>query len=726
MHRLAATLLAISLFAAAAPATAQVAPQDVSPPPPAGSWASQLVDVANLIKPDASACTTRCFVLDRLHLTGTLAKGEVDFELEGGVLARGAFDVPLFGPPGRVRLENVTENGHAATILFEGDNYMLHTDARHFVLKGRVALPDDRTLEVAGPLNTLDADIQGGRLTEGAHLSGLQGATLHFDAEGDKPAAQPTVFSLARALRVGKRVEFEYKLTMQSGNDLGVVRLPLRYGEKVVDVAGVTGWRVEGEELVLPVSGKSADVTISGQLANVGSFTPDPRSPFEWWLLESDAEHRVLATGDAKQHDSSESPIARREPNSRLFLVSKGQHLDVTVQTLASMDVLAAVVRSHSRMVVLSTAGDVVAQDTLSYENSGLDYLYFTPDGKPLYLATDGSSERVMHKEGSDDVMIPLRIGSHSFTTQSIGQLGWGKLFGTVSFAGPRFPLATGSETVTVGLPEAIHPVVVTGGDHTRWPLRPRDGLALLLAAGAAMLALRGWRKRTLGFVSLGGLWFLSPPLFVTGFVAAGALGVGMLVRRLEVKPRRWAIAAAGLALIAVGVPLLAISFSASKNASVIGGRLHDVTTGQTPAQAVAGAEVTDTPADEDGARDKTKMEAFALNGKLAETRTGNFQAQIAHAGVIDGVRPVAFTMPGYARSVTVSRELVTPERPFAPRLFYVTDAMLALLALLWLASAGGLGWMHRLQLAALRDRLRALMTGPKPAPAAPAPTPAE
>ena len=36
---------------------------------------------------------------------------------------------------------------------------------------------------------------------------------------------------------------------MRSGTDLGVVRLPLPFGEKVLDVAGANGWRVEGGEL---------------------------------------------------------------------------------------------------------------------------------------------------------------------------------------------------------------------------------------------------------------------------------------------------------------------------------------------------------------------------------------------------------------------------------------------------------------------------------------------
>ncbi len=372
-----------------------------------GSLASELTELADLVKPTLSACSEHCWVLDQLKFSGAMDKGSVDFELTGQLLQKGSYEIPLFGPADKLRLENVTQNGAHATLGFEDGHYYVHTSADHFAIRGKLVLPEDRTITIVGPLNALDTDVKGGRVTEGAHLTAIAGSAIHFDAEGDAPPAQPTVFSVARALRVGKSIEFEYKISAQSGTDLGVVHFPLRYGERVVDVGGSTGWRVESEELLLPTTGRRAEVTITGTLANVASFSPDTRSPFEWWLLESDAEHRVLATGDAKQHDASESPIVRKEPNSRLFLVQRGQHLDVTVQTLQSLDVLAATVRSHSRTLVLTSAGDLVSQDVLSYDNNGLDYLYFTPDGKPLYLATDGASERVMHKDGSDDLDDP-------------------------------------------------------------------------------------------------------------------------------------------------------------------------------------------------------------------------------------------------------------------------------------------------------------------------------
>ena len=427
------TLASVAALAILVPSVAHAQKQASTPVP--GGLGAQIVELAGALQPQDETCAAQCYTLERLQLSGDLRKGSLDFILEGSLLTKDHnVSVLLFGTPTKVRIENATENGQPATLGFTGDRYFLHPTSTHFVLRGTVVLAEDRVLELPTPLNRFDAKLEGGRVTEGNHLSGLESGVVHFDAEDQKPAEAPTIFSLSRALRVKKNVEFEYRLVVQGSSDLGMVHLPLRYGERVLDVNGANGWKTEGEELLLPATGKSADITITGVLANVGSFAPDPRSPFEWWLLESDADHRILATGDAKQHDSSESPIARKEGSSRLFMVSRGQKLDVTVQALATMDVLSAVVRSHDRTVVLTAGGELVAQDTYAYENTGIDYLRLTPDGKPIFLSIDGSAERLVHKEDETELMIPLHTGSHQIVTESrqqqqlrVGAVGGGK-----------------------------------------------------------------------------------------------------------------------------------------------------------------------------------------------------------------------------------------------------------------------------------------------------------
>lgn len=719
-HRSLSALATIVALTASATAFAD-APPPVPPPPP-DSWAGQFLGVARAMQHE-QGCTAHCFALESLKLTGSAETGALEFELQGGVLAQGDTDIPLFGPPGSVLVEDVTLGGAPALVAFDANHYFLRTDQKRFTIKGKITLGADRSLVVPGPVNTVEATLKQGRVTEGSKLSGVLGTTLHFDAlRPEAPSAEPTVFQIERSLHVGKRTEFVYHLSMRSGTELGVVRLPLRFGEHVLSVSGADGWKVEGDELVVPTTARSADVTISGDLSKIGSFSPDPRSPFEWWLLEADPEHRLLVTGDAKQHDSSESPMARQEPSSKLFLVSRGQHLDVTVQSLSSLDVLAGVVQRHSRTLVLTAEGDLVSDEDIAYDNSGIDYLLYTAPGKPIFLSTDGASERLLHKEGSQELMVPLRIGTHDARLQSLDHVDTSALGGSFSLEGPTFPLTASHATVTLGLPKNLHPIAVLGGDETIWSLDWRDALAAAFSLALSLAFLRGRKSRALGFVSLAGVWFVSQTLFF-GLLAVGALGgVAWLTGRLfEGKKRVYVRVGLGLA---AGIALLSMR-SRSAEAPMTGGltsfrSIDDVSVADLP---VGGKDaVSHAKTKEDG---KALADVAPAAGpvRLDQTATGdggerlgNFAGQLAKAGIVDGVRPVAMPLPNYDRSVTLSRELVTKDRPFKVTLFYVTDTALGLLTAMWLACALALGWSSRDRLRAWRDAIRTKLATPAPA----------
>jgi hypothetical protein len=676
------------------------APADKAPSP--DSWAGQLEALGRWVaQREGSSCTERCFTLNRLRLGGSVASGILKFELEGNVLANGMHPVPLFGAPAHVRVEQATEGGKPAAVGFEGDHYYFATSARHFVLKGTIALDEDRVLSIPGPLNSLEADLADGRCVEGARLSGLSGATVHFDrALSKQPTVEPTVFQLSRAVRVAREINFEYRLVMRSGADLGVVRLPLAFGERVLEATGVTGFRVDGGELVLPTSGHSADIKITGTLSRVGTFKTDERSPYEWWLLESDAEHRVTVTGDARQVDSAESPIARTLPTSRLFMVQRGQHIDVAVQTLAGIDVLAAVIRDHERTVVLTRRGDLVSDETIHYENNGIDYLFLNADGRPIYLATDAKSERILHREkNAPEVMIPLRTGSHAVRVQSLSQARVAPLFGRVEVPLATYPLTASRVGLTLGLPAFVHPIAFIGGDRVQTFVEDEDFVAVAIAAVVALVLFRGWGRRALGAAVLGGLWFVSQALFV------GVIGVLLLGGLVWLAGRFLSgtklVLVAGTLLLGgsffLALAFVAVSLTAKRGVS----RSEEYAAPSAPARAVEVSK--DEPSG--GAQDKT----------------GNFLAQNAAGGVLEGVTPVALTLPAYERSTYASRELVTGERPFRPVLFYVTTWAIVPLGVAWLVGAAALLRMHARFLGELWSRMRArLARGPASAEAPP------
>lgn len=691
-------LLTLALVFAARAAPAQTpAPSPMSPAAPApDSWAGQLDTLVRWAERNRGprACESRCFALQRLRLTGSLDPGPLQFELEGAVLADGPVAVPLFGPADKVRVENVTEDQRPAAVSFDEHAYFVYTAARRFVLRGTLTFRDDLALTIPGPLNTLDAELTGARVVEGAHLAGLRDTTVHFDRGAAEASPQgPTVFQLSHAVRVGREIGFTWKLVLQSGADLGVVRLPLRFGERVLDVTGSTGWRVDGTELLLPSSGRQAEVTVTGTLPRVVTFTPDPRSEYEWWLIESDAEHRVTVGGDARQMDSAESPIPRTQPSARLYLVQRGQRIEPTVQTLTSVEALAAVVHSHDRTVVLTRQGDVVSDDSLRYENNGIDYLLYDARGRPIFLSTDGTAERIMHRGGeARDILVPLRTGSHLARVQAIQHVALAPLGGWLRIETPTHPLTTSRVSMTLGLPRGVIPLAVLGGEESRWAVDTGDLVALGVALVAAWLAFRTNRRRALGAVSLAGLWFVAPGGFVAAVGLMACAGALWLAGRLFTGPARVLanLAAVGGAVVAL---LVAVAFSQSF-----------------ARRAPSTADMRNT-ALEEGAVNSRDEGGSGWRGPLGRVSSagdlGNMMAQSAAGGVLQGVTPVALTLPGYDHAVTLRRELVTRERPFRPAVFYVTSLALMPVIALWLVCIGALVWSHRRELEALRERVR-------------------
>lgn len=713
---------------------------DATPPPP-DSWAGQVMTLASAMQRDET-CKEHCFALEHMKLTGSAVSGALEFELKGGVLGKGEVDVPLVGAPSQVRLDDVTIDGAPALVGFDGDHYFVRTGLKRFTIAGKIKLGADRALFVSGPLNTLDATLKEGHVTEGAALTGVSGTTLHFDSERTEDVAQPSLFQMSRALRVGKKNEFEYRVSLRAPSELGVVRLPLSYGETVLSVSAggqaVEGWKVEAGELLAPLVGKSAELVVTGEIAKLSSFTPDSRSPYEWWLIENDAEHRVLASGDGKQHDSSESPIPRREPNSKLYLVSKGQHLDLSVQTLATLDVLAAVVSSHSRTLVLTEAGDLFTDDTISYDNSGIDYLMVTPTGKPIYLATDGTSELLMHKDGGKELMVPLHLGSHSARTQSLDHADTSAFGGVLRLPSTTFPLATSHAQVSVGLPKSVHALAVLGGDEAEWAFGLGDGLALGASAIASLLALRGRRNRALGMASLSGLWFLSPGAFL-GVLATGAAASAVWATGRLFEGRKRTFARVGLGVAAIAALGMMTSRGASKSAG-LPFRDADVAT-LAPA-----LDRSEELADKQNAKAEAEFGMIGmLEGKAKDDlskhaamgptdapqaqggRMGNWAAQTVSGGIVDGVRPVVMPLPSYDHAVSLSRQVVTSDRPLDVRIVYVTSTTLTLLGLGWAACAIALAWTNRDKLRAMKEAIdKRLAKQPEaPAPAESA-TPAE
>jgi hypothetical protein len=83
-------------------------------------------------------------------------------------------------------------------------------------------------------------------------------------------------------------------------------------------------------------------------------------------------------------------------------------------------------------------------------------------------------------------------------------------------------------------------------------------------------------------------------------------------------------------------------------------------------------------------------------------------------------ITPVSLSFPSSERYVVASRQLVSNERPFEPRVFYATTTLLGALQVLWLGLVLLLVWSHKDQLVALKAKIADRLTR---RPAAPDPT---
>ncbi|MBK7398808.1 MAG: hypothetical protein IPJ34_21565 [Myxococcales bacterium] len=686
-------------------------------------------------------CTEKCFVLSKLSLGGAVDKGTLTFRLEGTALASHAVAIPLFGTPTSVRVEDVSEvegkGTKAAAVGFEGDHYFVVTrggEGGRFVIEGKLFLEKESALVIPGPLNALETDFTSGRMVEGTKLSGLTQTTVHFDAGDAKATTEPPVFQLSRAIRVQRETSFEYRLVLRSGVDLGVVRLPLSLGEKVLDVTGVAGWKVEASDLVLPTAGKSATITVTGTLPDAQkTLVPDGRAPFEWWLVESDAEHRVtpkVEPGSAAQLDAAESPIPRTQPTARLFLAKKGQHLALSVQALAVVEALGAVVRDHHRTVVITANGDVVGDELFTYENSGLDHLPVLPVGMPVFQATDGVGERIMRRDPAlAEILLPLRKGVHQGRIQTVGESRWGLLGGALSIDPSAMPLTASRTTVRVGLPTNVHPVVALGGDRAQWFVGFEGLVALAIAAFVSTFAFTRTRDRVLGALALGGLGFVSIGAFAaaTGAVVLAVLAT-YFARVLEGTQRTRVLG--GLVGAAALTTIVAVAASSSRTRNLEPAFWSDDRTvaamkSEEP-PSVQGQPISPAPM---GAASSAYGVPPGLEAKEEDKKVGgkgeagNFATNHYATGIVQGVQPVALPLPSAARWVVVERELVPRDRPLAVRIYYVTTAALAPALALWLGCFAALAFFHRDAFRKLVAALRARLAHKPTPPAAEPPT---
>jgi hypothetical protein len=625
------------------------------------------------------------YALEQLNISGSVKENRFVFTLKGSVVADEPLLVPLFGAPHQVMLKNVTLNNQPAIVGFDQHNYyFVRTRLQDFTIKGELALRDELSFSIPGPVNLFSANLTEGRIIEGNVLPGLKNATIHLETgkkDKNPETDLPPIFQLARALRIQKDITFEYRINVRSGSEISGITLPLRFAEIVLDVPGFRGWKQANNELVVPVSGRNIAFTVQGRLPGVTVFEPDPRSSYEWWLIESDMEHRVKVTTAGKQVDSSESPIPKQLSSPKLFLLGKGQKIELEVQPLATLEALAVVITSQTRHITWTKDGDLVAEDRLQYLNNGVDYIPFDCRGKPIYFEIDGQASKILsgNPEKKDQVLIPLKKGTHSTRIQSITRVKLSLFGGLLKVPTASHQLTISRSTLRLGLPSAVIPLWFGGGQGIKSPVRWWDIFFLLTALLLAFLFFQGKKARIAGFVTLAGFYFIFPALYFLMLLAVLITAVVRLVRHFFKGWLRWVGLSGAVVAVLLVIGLSYILTTAPSAKHYLFQKQDDL------AYAPESSTLSTTGGITGESRRKNELGQRNIPSQQVQMQDKLGNVYFSGKNVVEGVKPVALPMPQYDRQLTVSRELVTQERPLSPTLIYVTPTALYPFLLLWI-----------------------------------------
>jgi hypothetical protein len=241
---------------------------------------------------------------------------------------------------------------------------------------------------------------------------------------------------------------------------------------------------------------------------------------------------------------------------------------------------------------------------------------------------------------------------------------------GALTIPPSTYPLSTSTVDTTVGLPPEIHPIAVFGGDNARWGLGRGDLVGVVLGIAFACFGFRTRRTRVIGSLATAGLWFVSREGFV---IAASILGV-------------------------VGLVFLASRFLRSTKLLIASGFI--VSAAMLVARALIAAPSADGGASEP-ARDMLVDKPTLPTPESSTSFSGS-----ARGATPGDITPVSLSFPTSERYVTSSRQVVSQERPFVPRIVYVTSTFIGFLHLAWLGLVGLLVVAHRDKLAFLKAKI--------------------
>ena len=597
------------------------------------------------------------YALETIRLSGDLEDNELFITGSGEVISGSDVKVYLFGPSSDFLVSDVRVDGERASVSFDDKGYYFVAQKGEFNFNGKLNI---RTigqirLYVPGPVNEIEFDI-------------INGYTL----EHNKYGLFDDSIIIQRSEEVAKRAEgefhymfdsyrnnYEYRINLKSfGSDLGRYELPLRNGENIHDVDGALNWEQKGNNLVLELEGDSATVTIKGTFSNTNLRVPIDEGKHHV-LVESDPEKKITISTNAREIDVSESAIRPNYLNSRAFIASYSEHVNVHVRDLDLLPSLSASISNARQELAITPEGGVVGHSSYRYSNTGVDYIPIEIPGTPLYAATSRGPVKLTKDSEKHQFLLSFPKETRGLielvyyeTLPSLKPVSFFKL----PLTDVDLPIT--KQDVSIIVPSNYYVLNVFGAKGgSELPSIKSVILFIVIIGGLSYLLFRNFKYALLSLVFLGFLFIFDGSLF---FIIGG-VALLLTIRQYTHKTKiQWKIPLIIIGVVfSVIIALMGIVFLFGGLFSTSGGLM-------------ASSERIDSSVRYDMVYEESE----------AMKTVGRDDAAMS-APMKEGVLPVKLELPQLGKRITVTDHLVTKEMPSNMHVLMVAEWLKYLIYLL-------------------------------------------
>jgi hypothetical protein len=396
-------------------------------------------------------------------------------------------------------------------------------------------------------------------------------------------------------------------------------------------------------------------------------------------------------------------------------------------------EALSVVISKHSRLAVWTSDGDLVFQDQIDYQNNGLDFVSLKSGGKNLYLDIDAEPQKILGQDAiNDEIMLPMQKGRHKVRLQGITTAKKGFLFGLLPLPFPDYPLTISQAVIEVDTPAGINPLWLFGGEGYANNIALSWVINLLLSLLISTILFKKLNIRIAATIFLFGLFLFSLGLYILVLIIFVLTFLFIFISHRYQSFKRWLVFGSSIVGILI-FGMILLSFLAglqdySRQAPSSGMQWdlvemwHSGNDAPSLLLELMAKKVPQNPLQNEAIQNQQEMEqrrsdsqteGYAETRQVAKTLLRKQSKILVEKNMIEGMKPVPIPLPLNRDNLSrfwVQRTMVRPERPFTPKLLYMTATAYSLLLLIWLSCLAFIGWDNRQRLLDWKNRFTLIL----------------